>query len=146
MKKIVVLFSLLISIPVLMFGQTKSQVEILDKSSRAYINSNINMVTMSLSLNSVICIMDMNPALVSKAASGPYKNFSSLCLEILKLNYSNPDFLSPIAVKFCGSDCLIFCIATTSVFNKAKFSERQLAMRICSDEIIPRLMEINDAY
>ena len=128
------------------FAQTKPTVPILDRSSAAKICMAVSLLDTEIQLNGGSSIYKMDSTAVTAAATGEYADFISKALKGLEFEYSNPKHLSPIPVKFSGSECLLFRFASSSVFNENKFSDRELAKRICSDMILPDFYQMSDAF
>ena len=127
-------------------AQTKPAAPILDKTSEASLSSALNMLSTELYLNSGSYIYMMDSTVVAAAATGDYADFVSKALEGIKFEYSSPEHISPTAIKFSGSDCFVFKFSTSSVFNENKFSDRELAQRICTDMILPDFYRMSDAF
>lgn len=127
------------------FAQTKTTTPILDKTSEAKLATALNMLGAEVSLNGGDYIYKMDSTAIVSAATGDYASFISKALEGIKYEYSSSKYLKPEAIKFSGSDCLVFRFTTSSVFNENKFSDRELAQRICSDMILSDLYRLSDA-
>lgn len=152
MKSINVVITFVSLIMMLLIGnmngsaQTKPAAPILDKDSEAKIATGLNTLGAEVSLHDGSYIYKMDSTVVASAATGDYAVFISKVLGGIKFEYSSPKYLSPIAIQFSGSDCLVFRYATSSVYNENKFSDRELAQRICSDMILPDLYRLSDAF
>ena len=128
------------------YAQTKPAAPILDKVSEAKIATGLNMLGAEVSLHDGSYIYKMDSTVVASSATGDYSIFISKVLSEIKFEYSSPKYLSPIAIQFSGSDCLVFRFATSSVFNEIRFSDRELAQKICSDMILPDFYRLSDAF
>lgn len=128
------------------FAQTKPSAPILDQSSAAVLSLALNRLGIDIYLNGGSYIYKMDSTVVASAAKGNYSSFISKALKSIEFEYSHPDYLSPIPIKFSGADCLVFMFSTSSVFNENKFSDRELAQRICSDMILPDFYRMYDAF
>lgn len=147
MKKIVI--SLLFILTVGSIGsiaQTKPSAPILDQSSDALMALELNLLGSEVSLNGGTYIYRMDSTAVASAATGDYAPLIEKVIKSIQFEYSSPKYLSPIPIKFTGSDCLVFRFSSSSVFNENKFSDRELAQRICSDMILPVFYKMSDSF
>ena len=128
------------------FAQTKPVAPILDNSSAAALSVALNSLGIDIFLNGGSHINEMDSTVVASAATGEYSGFISKAIKGVEYEYSHPEHLSPVAIKYSGSDCYVFVFSTSSVFNENKFSDRELAQRICSDMILPDFYRMHDAF
>lgn len=128
------------------FAQTKPAAPIMDKQAAAQLWSSLNSLGVDVYLNGGTSIHRMDSTVIAAAATGDYASFISKALDGLEFEYSSPKHLSPAIVKYSGSDCYVFRFSTSSVFNENKFSDRELAQRICSDMILPDFYKMSDAF
>lgn len=143
---VVSLFMLLAAGNVSSFAQTKPAAPILDKSSAAKLSLAVSMLGTEIYVNGGGYIHKMDSTALAEAATGDYADFISKGLKGIEFEYSSPKYLKPESIKFSGSDCLVFRFSTSSVFNENKFSDRELAQRICSDMILPDFYKMSDAF
>lgn len=127
-------------------AQTKPAAPIMDKQAAAQLWSSLNSLGIDIYLNGGSYIHKMDSTTIAAAATGDYASFISKALKGIEFEYSSPKNLSPAIVKYSGSDCYVFRFSTSSVFNENKFSDRELAQRICSDMILPDFYKMSDAF
>lgn len=152
MKNTRPLFSIILSIlffsvgTISVLAQNKPAAPIFDKASAARLSIEMKLLGGEVSLHGGSSIYKMDSTAIASAATGEYATFISKVLEGIKFEYSSPKYLSPVAVKYSGADCLVFRFSTSSVFNENKFSDRELAQRICSEKILPAFYDMSDSF
>lgn len=128
------------------YAQTKPATPILDDSSAASLSLAFSMLGAEVALNGGSYIYKMDSTVVASAATGDYASLISRVLESIKFEYSSPEYIKPVVIKYLGSDCCVFRFATSSVFNENRFTDRELAQRICTDKVLPVFYNMSKSF